>query len=272
MRFRAVHGSSGRDQRLARLVRTVDTEIIPRLVLARRVGPERICVPASDGWAPGGEDIVHLAGVAVTQSFSVLLTHLKAMHARGTPVETLYLDLLAPTARHLGELWVQDLCDFTQVTTGLGRLQRALHELGPAFESEAEHRQIGHRAMLMPMPGDQHTFGLSMVVEFFRRAGWEVWDELPAAAADVVSAVRKEWFAVAGLSVSCESRLDTLAAVIRAIRRASRNRAIGVMVGGPVFIEHPDFVALVGADATAVDGSQAVLQAQRIQALLPGEP
>jgi hypothetical protein len=34
------------------------------------------------------------------------------------------------------------------------------------------------------------------------------------------------------------------------------------MVGGPVFIEHPELVAQVGADATAADAWQAVVQAQ----------
>ena len=58
-------------------------------------------------------------------------------HARrGASVETLYLDLLAPTARHLGDLWDADVCDFTEVTVGLGRLQQVLHELSPAFQSE----------------------------------------------------------------------------------------------------------------------------------------
>ena len=39
------------------------------------------------------------------------------------------------------------------------------------------------------------------------------------------------------------------------------------MVGGPVFIAIPEFVALVGADATAIDGQQAALQAERMLSL-----
>jgi methanogenic corrinoid protein MtbC1 len=41
------------------------------------------------------------------------------------------------------------------------------------------------------------------------------------------------------------------------------------MVGGPLFIEHPELVAGVGADATAADGLQAVAQAQSLLTLLP---
>jgi methanogenic corrinoid protein MtbC1 len=35
-------------------------------------------------------------------------------------------------------------------------------------------------------------------------------------------------------------------------------------VGGPVLIDRPELAALVGADATAVDGAQAVLRAEHI--------
>lgn len=49
--------------------------------------------------------------------------------------------------------------------------------------------------------------------------------------------------------------------VIEAARGASRNRDLIVMVGGPLFIENPELVALVGADATARDAKEAVLRA-----------
>jgi hypothetical protein len=39
------------------------------------------------------------------------------------------------------------------------------------------------------------------------------------------------------------------------------------MVGGPAFNDHPELVALVGADATAVDGRQAALQAEALLAM-----
>ena len=150
----------------------------------------------------------------------------------------------------------------------LCRLQQLLHELGPAFRGEVEHREHGRRALLVPVPGEQHSFGLFMVAEFFRRAGWDVASGPPGSVAELVRLVRGEWFAVVGLSVSSDAKLDALASSIRAIRRASRNRAIGVLAGGPVFLEHPELVALVGADATATDGRQATVQARNLLALM----
>ena len=143
-----------------------------------------------------------------------------------------------------------------------------LRELSPVFQHESEYPEGGRRVLLIPMPGEQHIFGLSVVVEFFRRAGWDVCDGAVASNDELVELVRSEWFNVIGFSVSCENRLDALAAGIRAVRRASRNRAIGVLVGGRVFIEQPDLVAFVGADATAVDARQSALQAENLLTLL----
>ena len=253
----------------ARLVRAIEEEVIPRLVLARRGASKTASSAAPDGSVPGTAEVLKFARLVLTADAAAANAYVTALHARGTPVETLYLDLLAPAARHLGDLWCADACDFATVTVGLGRLQQVLHELSPAFNGELEHREHGRRALLVPVPGEQHTFGLLMVVEFFRRAGWDVWSGTKGSGYDPVRLVRSEWFAVVGLSVGSETRIDALSTGIRAIRRASVNRDIGILVGGPIFIAHPELVARVGADATAMDGGQAALQAENLLTLLP---
>jgi methanogenic corrinoid protein MtbC1 len=212
--------------------------------------------------------VVELAGLVLARNVSVASAHVEAMRRRGVAVESLYLDLLAPAARHLGELWTADVCDFTQVTIGLGRLQNLLHELSPTFQADGSQRSNGLRVLLVPAPGDQHTFGLSMVAEFFRRAGWDVWGQTPMSRRDLLDAVRSEWFALVGLSVSCGTRLEALSSCVRAVRRVSRNRRLGILVGGPAFTEEPALASLVGADATAADGRGAAAQAQNLLSLL----
>jgi methanogenic corrinoid protein MtbC1 len=259
----------GDDPRWERLSRAIDNDIIPRLLLARRAERETTRKGVRGQALPTQHDVVELAGLVLTRDVEVARGFVERMQARGTPVETLYLDLLAPTARRLGELWDNDACDFTEVTMGLGRLQQVLHEMSAAFRAEAEPHEHGRRVLLVPAPGEQHSFGLHIVAEFFRRAGWDVWNEPRiASGADLVQMVRNEWFAVVGLSVASDTRIDALATGIRALRRASRNRAIGVLVGGPLFVAHPELVARVGADATALDGGQAPIQAQNVLALL----
>ena len=91
----------------------------------------------------------------------------------------------------------------------------------------------------------------------YRRAGWEVVCELDGRAVDPARRVRREWFDVVGLSIGVESRLEWLRNGITTIRRASRNRGLAVLVGGPVFALHPERAADIGADGCVADARDA---------------
>jgi methanogenic corrinoid protein MtbC1 len=122
--------------------------------------------------------------------------------------------------------------------------------------------------LLLPAAGEQHSFGLVMVAEFFRQAGWDVCCGVGVSIDDSIAMVHEQSYSVFGLSLSGENHLDATAQQIRAMRRASKNRAIGALVGGNVFVDHPEYVSMLGADATAVDGQQAVAQAHNMVGLL----
>ena len=264
----AADGYAGAMMRQRLLARAVSAEVLPRLVLSHRAAA---LTPASEPcWSPAAGDVAELATLVIGRDETLPLAFVSAMRGRGATLEQLYLDLLTPAARLLGEQWEDDAVDFMQVTSGLGRLQHLVHEMSPSFVAEISRQGHGRRALMLPAPGEQHTFGLSMVVEFFRRGGWDVWTDPAASRAEMVDLVRANWYAVVGFSVAGDECLDALASVIRAVRRASRNRGVGVMVGGPVFVAHPEMAALVGADATAADGRHAVMQAQNLLAMLPG--
>jgi len=79
--------------------------------------------------------------------------------------------------------------------------------------------------------------------------------------------VRAEWFDVVGLSVGVDAQIEAVSSAIVAVRKASRNASVGVMVGGALFASRPELVAVVGADATAADAPQAVVQAENLMAL-----
>jgi methanogenic corrinoid protein MtbC1 len=245
------------------LVRAVELDVVPRLVLAQRGLAEAMAPEAISA------SVEEFAQLILGNDVPLAVAYADHQRARGMSLDALCLKLLAPTARHLGELWNEDLLDFTQVTIGLGRLHRVMRDLSPPAHDVMLHPHDERRALLVPAPGEQHTFGLAMVTEFFRRAAWIVWSGAPATTADLAGIVHDNWFAVVGFSLGSESRLEGLRAGIRRVRRASQNPAIGIMVGGPLFIEHPELVAQVGADATAADGLQAVSQAQSLLALLP---
>lgn len=268
----AMLASESRDdaeRRIAGLVRTIEGEIIPRLMLAHASrGPDLACAPGVPARQVEPHHVDSLVRAAMAEDTSAALRLVRSLVSTGVPLESIYLDLLSHAARRAGEMWDADLCSFTDVTIGLWRLQEVMHEVGMANAGSPRTAEARHRVLLRQTPGDRHSFGLSMVGEFFSRAGWQVHDDSSEAGTDPVDNVRSRWFDVVGLSLGSERHLDTLATTIHGIRKASRNRGVGVMVGGPLFIEHPDWVARVGADTTAKDGRQAVLQAYHMIELL----
>ena len=210
-------------------------------------------------------DVQAFAKLVLAPDENVAHACIDAMRSSGISVETIYTDLLAPVARYLGEMWNEDLCDFTEVTVGLGRLQQVLRELSPAF-GHSNTSASGNRVLLLPGPGEQHTFGLVMVAEFFRRAGWDVGGGPWEAGADPVVMVQREWFDVVGFSLGNIDQLDDLAACIKSVRASALNKSICVIVGGPLFLANPEYVEYVNADAASTDGAQAPGLATRLLA------
>jgi methanogenic corrinoid protein MtbC1 len=86
--------------------------------------------------------------------------------------------------------------------------------------------------------------------------------ELMSQASDMQHAVQKDWIDLVGLSVGYTDHLDTLTTLIQTLRQSSRNPAMQVMVGGPLMLAHPEYVATVGADFMAVDAQAAVQMAE----------
>ena len=251
------------DLRLALLSRAIEDEIIPRLMRAHPTADECLPLTPSASAQVSQENVQAFARLVLAPDENLAHACIEAMRTSGISVETIYTDLLAPVARYLGVLWDDDLCDFTEVTVGLGRLQQVLRELSPAFGQSNTHTS-SNRVLLLPGPGEQHTFGLAMVSEFFRRAGWDVGGGAWEAGADPVVMVQREWFDVVGFSLGNVAQLDELAACIMNVRAAALNKSMCVIVGGPLFLANPEYVAYVNADAASTDASQAPDLAARL--------
>lgn len=255
--------------RLGHLIRTLEGEIIPRLMLVHRQTPR---VAAQDEGARRdrvtGEDVAELTRLVLAHDAEVSIAYCRTLGARGVSVSAIYLGLLTPVARRLGEMWARDECGFTEVTLGLCRLHQVLRELAPAFRGPGVAWDDARRALLLPAPGEQHMFGVVMVAEFFRRAGWDVRSGPAESADDLVALVRNQWFGLAGLSVSTQRSAGALPRLIERMRRSSRNRQMAIFVGGQLFTEHPELVQQVGADGTGNDARAAALQAENLLAMM----
>jgi MerR family transcriptional regulator, light-induced transcriptional regulator len=243
--------------RRARLAEVVADLIVPRLQnLHNPVGARTPALAI-----PRAEEIGEFGAIVMGSDVAAASAYFNKMRGKGYSLDTLFVHFLEPTARYLGELWDQDLCDFVDVTIGVAHLQELLSIFGSGDDIPV--RDADHRALLMTTPREKHLFGVEMVAKFMRGAGWDVTTAY-GSSTHAVAQAKRQWFGVAGLTLSGEAGLDAAAQMIQAVRRESMNQTIRIMVGGPLFARKPELVAQIGADSAASDAPTAVVLAKKL--------
>lgn len=247
------------------LLRTVETEIIPRLMLLHREQSRDLAsLWASDSGVVIDDETVERFTDAVLVGPMQALEVVQEVAGLGVPATRLCLDLLAPAARRLGDMWSADLCDFTQVTIALGRLHALVHRLTHGMHMLRAPMAEPPSVVFAAAPGEQHTLGLAMVRDFFRAAGWQVDTDAPASPEALLALVRRRRVDLVGFTIGSERHVPTLASLIAEVRRVSMHAGVRVMVGGPLLLARADLVKDLGADATADDASRAILVAHEL--------
>ncbi len=269
-RYRMPRTSSGPTSGPPRFELTLDSliqaEIIPRLLIAH---------PASSAARSGAADlhaiergeVERFAPLPLVLEADELLYAVEQFLARGVSVESIFVDLLAPSARRLGQFWEDDACDFIDVTMGLWRLQEVMREIAMRVPAVAQALAEPRSALFTPMPGEQHSFGVLMVEEVFSRAGWRSVALVEPHRQELLRTLAARNFDVVGLTVSCDCPSGALPELITAMRCVSKNPAIQVLIGGRVVNANPDLAARVGADGTAPDARSAL---ELAEAKVPG--
>lgn len=231
----------------------VETAIIPRLYLAHRTDSPRI-ESRERGETPLRQDCAAtLAELCVTQRFDALVAFVEDIVKSGAALEQIYLEVLTPAARLLGEDWEADRRSFSDVTVGLSRLHQLLHELSRRAGLPDGPSGGRRRALFAPVPGEQHTFGLIMINDVFQRHGWETTCDVNPTHESLMRVAVDSPPHVIGLTISGETFLDQLRSLIVDVRDAAGARRPLVIVGGEFLRRHPEHVAYVRADATAGD-------------------
>lgn len=259
--------NDNKDACQASLMQILESQIIPSLLAANEFTEPFYSTDGARTALPTESEISSFAELCTGLDEEAPNLFVQGLMAEGLSSEAIFLHLLAPAARHLGYLWDEDLCDFSKVTIGLLRMQKITLRLGSDFQEKRKSALEGMRALFAPVPGSQHTLGVLMVSEFFRREGWQVWMELGSSEEKLLAAVKKDWFQVIGLSIGSEAHVESLTDTIRSIRAASANRDVKVLIGGPFLALSPNLYKEVGADAAAGDAVSAVELAKNLFAL-----
>lgn len=241
----------------------IEGEIIPRLLMAHSIGGKQGS-KAKQSRPIDPEDVSRFALLPLRLEAAGLLEEVDTFIADGASVETVCLDLLAPAARKLGEMWDNDECDFLDVTMGLWRLQEVMREIAARAPTERAYLSTPRSALFSPMPGDNHSFGVLMIEEVFARAGWRSEALVKPERRELLDRLGRQPFDMVGLTLTRDCPSSALANLIKAMRNASANPNIVVFVGGRMINENPDLVKEVGADGTGADALGALEVAENL--------
>ena len=239
--------------------------VIPKLIADRDKGKNWLHMP---GLSQGSQypreraitqiDVEEFTQLSISGEAHTLLDFVDHCLETGSSVETVYVELLAPAARRLGEYWEEDSEDFVGVTMGLWRIQEILRELTLRIPPKSRPGHGKRSALFSPMPGEQHSFGTLMVAECFQRAGWDIDILIEPTQSELTAKFAKRHYDLIGLTVSNDCSKGALGSTVKTIRAVSSNPQIKVMMGGRVINDEPELVDECGADATAIDAVAAV--------------
>lgn len=234
----------------------IETEIIPRLLMAHASSESR--APGRRSRTISQDEASRFALLPLRLEAASLLEEVDAFINKGASVETICLDLLAPAARKLGEMWDNDECDFLDVTMGLWRLQEVMREVAARSPATLGEMSLPHTALFSPMPGDHHNFGTLMIEEVFARGGWRSEALVKPERRELLDRLARQPFDLIGLTLARDCPSAALGNLIKAVRNVSANPHIVVLVGGRMINENPGVAIEVGADGTGADALAAL--------------
>ncbi|MFM2398852.1 MAG: hypothetical protein RL341_1009 [Pseudomonadota bacterium] len=243
--------------------------VIPGLVRAYKSGrrSRRGAQTAQVEHPIGPKQVAEFAQITLLDQAQDAQSKINEYLRTGIPIERIYLDLLAPAARHLGLGWSADSCDFTEVTVGCWRLQQIMRDYEAEFSAPRVPVAAADSVLLSAAPGEQHTFGISMLAAFFRRAGFEVLGEPATTAAQIVEMVRAWELDVVGLSIGTDIARKGLASLVANIRRACAGKPMLILVGGAAIDPQSCDLAALGADVALSDPMEAIAAVKRWRAM-----
>ncbi|MBP0614880.1 cobalamin B12-binding domain-containing protein [Jiella mangrovi] len=201
-------------------------------------------------------------GLVLSSSPDAQWQHLLGLKAKGMDLETLLMEIMAPAVRELGEMWLNDRMSFVEVTTKSARLQHMIRSLG---RSDSYALADGRASILLAAaPGEQHTFGLFVMAEFFLAAGWNVSVEANATLDALCDLANGQRYDAIGMSVGSERFLPMVGEQVAMLRQASQSPESRIFLGGWAFTMEGLSLDDYGADLIAIDGRSAVERAESL--------
>lgn len=187
---------------------------------------------------------------------------LEDLIAEGATLQDLYLEIFEPVQHELGRLWQVNEITIAQEHFCTAAVQRSISGLyAKLFVGSA-----GRRRVVAACAGRElHEIGLRMVTDLLEINGWDtvyLGANLPIES--VVGTVAEAPTALVAISVTITPHLASARALIDALRASPQTRSVPVLAGGYPFRLSSAIAARIGADAWALNASEAVTRAEEL--------
>ena len=269
-----LHDERSPQRRQAAIERVVEADIIPRLFAAYRARAGVATAPVAPRRSASARpraiqlpiDAASLAlGVMGAKPEEAVALVLAQLVKDGEAAEARCLEMIADAARHLGMLWTEDRAGFEEVTIGMFHLQRMAHDIAPMTRRVVPPPGAVRKTfLLLTLEGDQHSLAKTLLVNCFDSAGWQVSSIQVASSDSVADLVSTVDYDVVGFSMATDVLVSRADACIKAVRQASHNKSVVIMVGGALILATPSLVETLGADGTAASAAEATTRAEEL--------
>jgi methanogenic corrinoid protein MtbC1 len=247
------------------LNKTIESEIIPRLLMGHKVElSSELAADKAGELEVKQTEIVDFCQILIDGPIEDCFSFIECMQKSGHSLISLYVNLIPASTRRLQELWENDENSFTEVTLALGRAQNLIHQLSPIFVDQSNLSDYQGSALLINVPGSQHTLGILMLGEFFKLAGWNAAVEIEISSDELLDRIRSQACDLVGISVSTEAQWDTMESLLKEIKKIPKNKDVLTMVGGPLFDYKPELVSACSADVCALTAEEAIKKASAL--------
>ena len=197
--------------------------------------------------SPSEEEVRQLCFAFVDNDQSIAARMISDLRADGVRPEEIYLKQLAAAARMLGEMWLNDEMSFTQVTIGTGRMFAIMRGMRHLFEPVTP---VGDKsAIFAAVPGEDHTLGVHMAADIFRKDGWEIALKVGLDHDQLVAEIEQAPTSIVGLSISGEHSIEALSRLVVALHISCPHAML--LVSGSNVAEVQPILSLMGLDGIA---------------------
>ncbi len=222
------------------LVATLAREVIHRLATRDR---KLVHIPHD----PSPQELDALCHALISDDNAAATAIITSVRAEGTPAEVVYLKYLAASARLLGEWWLEDKASFVEVTVGTGRMFAIMRGMRHLFEPDfnTPHKS----AVFASVPGEDHTLGVRMAADLFRKDGWDIALKVGLEHDDLIAEIERMPRSIIGLSIGGRHSVDALSKLVVALHICRPNDPL--LVSGQDIHEIRPILNLMGLDGIA---------------------